>query len=128
LVITAYVVGLPYGPKGVAFAYSLAMVLWIVPHVVWCIHGTVISFMDVVRAVSKPVLSAATAAALVIAFQFLCGRLLAPLPQLLSGGTILFGVYLWMLLFVMGQKTFYMDLIRGLRNRSSATDEALAPA
>jgi O-antigen/teichoic acid export membrane protein len=34
LVITAYVVGLPYGPSGVALAYSSAMTLWLIPHVV----------------------------------------------------------------------------------------------
>jgi hypothetical protein len=43
LVIAAYVIGLPYGPTGVAFAYSAVMTLWLVPHIAWCIHGTMIS-------------------------------------------------------------------------------------
>ena len=36
LVIAAYLIGLPYGPNGVAFAFSAAMTLWLVPHVFWC--------------------------------------------------------------------------------------------
>ena len=43
LVIVSYLIGLPYGPKGVALAYSIAMTLWVVPHVFWCVHGTTIS-------------------------------------------------------------------------------------
>ena len=42
LVITAYAIGLPFGPHGVAFAYSAAMTLWLVPHILWCLHGTTI--------------------------------------------------------------------------------------
>src|SRR4051794_32065010 len=40
LVITAYIVGLPYAANGVALAYSGAMTLWLIPHIVWCLHNT----------------------------------------------------------------------------------------
>jgi O-antigen/teichoic acid export membrane protein len=43
LVIAACLIGLPYGPNGIAFAFSAAMTLWLVPHVVWCLHNTMIS-------------------------------------------------------------------------------------
>ena len=46
LVIAACLIGLPYGPNGIAFAFSAAMTLWLVPHVVWCLHNTVISPWD----------------------------------------------------------------------------------
>ena len=128
LTITAYVLGLSYGPKGVAIAYSTAMVLWVVPHIVWCIHGTVISFKDIVLAVSKPMFSAVAATAVVIPFQLIYGRFLSPLPQLLAGGALLFATYLWTLLYAFGQKDFYLDLLRMLRRRSPASDKALVPA
>ena len=41
--ITSYIIGLPYGPKGVAFAYSAVLTLWLIPRALWCLHGTVIS-------------------------------------------------------------------------------------
>ena len=60
--ITGYVVGLPYGPKGVAFAYSAVLTLCLVPRILWCVHGTVVSLRDILLAVSGPVASAVVAA------------------------------------------------------------------
>ena len=128
IVITGYVIGLPYGPKGVALGYSTAMALWVVPHIVWCVRGTVISFRDILRTLSQPLLSSIVAAAPPFALQFFYGQWLSPLPRLLIGGTIFVSVYLGMLLHVMGQKAFYLDLLRGLISRSSVKDEVLVSA
>src|SRR3984885_2685130 len=115
LVIIGYLIGLPHGPQGVAFAYSLVMTLWVVPHVYWCVHGTMISFRDITLAVGRPLLSGILAAGVSLAAQVYYGPLLAPLPRLILGGTILLGVYVGMLFYVMGQKTIYLDLLRNLR-------------
>jgi len=123
LVIAAYVIGLPYGPTGVAFAYSAAMTLWLVPHIAWCIHGTVISSRDILKVTSQPFLSAIVAAAVAFVAQFFYGQSLSPIPRLLLGGGILLASYLWMLLYVMGQKEFYLDLLRGLMKRSSVGEK-----
>jgi len=128
LVITGYVIGLPYGPKGVAIGYSTAMALWIIPHIVWCIKGTAISFHDVMHTVSRPLVSGTVAAALPFALQFYYGQLLSPLARLIIGSTLFAGIYLWMLLYVQGQKTFYMDLLRALRRRSSDEEKTLSLA
>ena len=128
LVIAGYVMGLPYGPKGVALGYSAAMALWVVPHIAWCVHGTAISFRDVVRTLSRPLVSGLVAGALAFALQFLYGQLLSPLPRLALGGTVFIGAYLGMLLYVMGQKAFYLNLLRGLKGRSSVEEKTLALA
>ena len=75
LVITAYVIGLPYGPNGVAFAYSAAMTVWLVPHVLWCLHGTAVSPRDLFFAISRPLLSAIVAAAVAFGAHFYFGGL-----------------------------------------------------
>src|SRR5205823_14448709 len=54
LVITACVIGMPYGPTGVAFAFSAAMTIWLVPHIVWCLHGTTITPGDLFVAIWRP--------------------------------------------------------------------------
>src|SRR5512140_2258881 len=46
LVIGAYIVGLPYGPRGVAFGYSAMMVLLIVPVIAWSKIDTPITTRD----------------------------------------------------------------------------------
>jgi PST family polysaccharide transporter len=128
LVIAAYVIGLPFGLTGVASAYSAVMTLWLVPHIAWCIHGTMISQRDIFTASSQPFLSAIVAGVFAFTVQFFFGHLLSPFLRLLLGGGTLFFSYLWMLLYVMGQKTFYLDLLRGLRKRSSgeAGEESIA--
>jgi len=128
LVIIGYLIGLPHGPQGVAFAYSLVMTLWVVPHVYWCVHGTMISFRDITLAVGRPLLSGILAAGVSLAAQVYYGPLLAPLPRLILGGTILLGVYVGMLFYVMGQKTIYLDLLRNLRRRPTVEEKALVSA
>ena len=128
LVICGYVMGLPYGPKGVAFGYSAVMALWAVPLIMWGIHGTVVSFRDIVLAASRPLVSGIVASALAFGVQFLCGPSLSPLPRLILGAIVLLGAYAGMLLYVMGQKAFYLNLVRGLAGRPSLQDKALVSA
>ena len=126
LVIAAYLVGLPYGPSGVALAYSAAMTLWVIPHIAWCVHGTTISLRDILRIVSRPFLSSIVAAAFAFGLQLYFGQLLSAFPRLVLGIGVMLVSYLWMLLYVMKQKAFYLDLLRGLR-RGSSVDEKEAP-
>jgi O-antigen/teichoic acid export membrane protein len=112
LVIGAYIIGLPYGPRGVAFCYSVAMSLWLVPHVVWCLHGTMISKLDLFLAAGRPLLSSIVAAAITVGMQIFIGELQEPFVRLLLGGIVMISVYLWFLLFVLGQKLLYVDLIK----------------
>ena len=114
LVMASYVVGLPYGPKGVALGYSTIMALWVIPHIAWCVHGTVISLTDIMRAISRPLVSALVAAALAAGVIMSCPESFSHVDRLLFGVPVLLGVYLGMLLYVMGQWAFYMDLVRGL--------------
>jgi PST family polysaccharide transporter len=114
LVIASYFVGLPYGPKGVALAYSSVMTLWMIPHLAWCVYGTGISLKDILLAVSRPLLSAMVAAALAGGIVSSWFGTSSPLARLLLGLSILFLVFVGMLFYVMGQKTFYVDLVRTL--------------
>jgi O-antigen/teichoic acid export membrane protein len=125
LVIVAYVIGLPYGPKGVAVAYSAVMTLWLVPHIMWCIHGTTVLLRDVLMAVYRPMLSGIVAGVIGFAVQFFCSEIFSPILRLLLGVCAMVGSYLLVLLYVAGQKSFYMDLLRGLRRRSLVEEKEL---
>jgi len=126
LVIAGYVLGLPYGPKGVALGYSAVLTLWVIPHIAWCVHDTAISVRDILLAVSRPLISGVVAAASAFGLQFAYGQMISPLPRLLLGITILFGVYAAMLLYIMGQKTVYLSLLQGFRKRTPIEEDALA--
>ena len=118
IMITGYVIGLPYGPKGVAFAYSAVMMLWVIPHILWCVHGTAISLRDILLAVSRPLAAGTLAGALAFAVRLICGEFASPLSRLVLESSVLLATFFGTLLFVAGQKSLYIDLVRGLKRPS----------
>jgi O-antigen/teichoic acid export membrane protein len=121
LMITGYALGLPYGPRGVAFAYSAVMMLWLVPHVVWCVHGTPISFADIPLRRAGRWRSAIVAGGCAFGTRVFCGPLLSPGLGLALEIGVLFTVFAGILLIVTGQKSLYLDLLRGLRSAPAAS-------
>jgi O-antigen/teichoic acid export membrane protein len=115
IMITGCMIGLRYGPRGVAFAYSAVMMLWVIPHILWCIHGTVISFRDIFVAVSRPLASVALAGTVAFGVRLICGPFLPPLPRLLLESSVLLIMFYGALLSAGEQKSLYVDLFRGLR-------------
>ena len=114
LVILGCVAGLRYGPVGVAVGYSSVLALWCIPHIAWAVHGTVVSLKDVLHAASRPLLAGCTGAAAASVLQLLYVDHLPALLRLILGVSILGSVYVSMLLFVLKQKDFYWELIRGM--------------
>ena len=119
VMITAYAVALPYGPKAVAFAYSAALMLWVIPHIWLCVHGTVISVRDILLAVSRPLATGILAGGFAFGVRLIGGPLVSPLPRLVLESSVLLITFFGMLLFVAGQKSLYLDLLRGLRGVKS---------
>lgn len=126
--IAGYFVGLPYGPKGVACAYSALMLLWIFPAIAWAVHGTGITFWDVLLTVRWPLASGTVAAVIAFGARSLYGRLLPTLPRLVLEVVVMVAVYLAVLFFASGQKSFYLDLLRGLKGSSSVKEKELVSA
>jgi O-antigen/teichoic acid export membrane protein len=118
VMITGFLIGLPYGPRGVAFAYSAVMTLWVIPHVSWCVHGTAISLPDILLAVSRPMFAGVLAGGLAFGIQ-LCTQFVPPLPRLVTESSIFFVTFFAVLLFAAGQRSLYLDLLRGLRGPSA---------
>jgi O-antigen/teichoic acid export membrane protein len=126
--ITGYVIGLPYGPTGVALAYSAVMTLWVVPFIAWAVRGTLISVWDILLALSRPLGSSIVAGALGFGVRFLYGPMLSPTPRLILEGAVLLVVYAGVLLLAAGQKSVYMDILRGLKGPSAAEEKSMASA
>lgn len=120
LIIAGYVLGLSHGPKGVAFAYSAVMLLWVIPHIAWCIHGTPISLWDVLVTVSRPVAASLVAGMLAFGFRSVYGHLLPSVPRLALESAILLVSFLSLLFFFGGQKSLYLDLLRGIKKDFTA--------
>jgi PST family polysaccharide transporter len=119
VVITGFVTGLSYGPIGVALGYAIAMTLWLIPHILWCFHRTVVTTTDVLTAIGRPLFAALVGAMAAFGSVWWFGESLSPLGRLMLGSGVLLLVYAWVLLYVMAQKGVYMDLVRALLWRSS---------
>jgi O-antigen/teichoic acid export membrane protein len=115
LVIASYLIGLPYGPPGVALAFSVAMTLWVAPHIIWCLRGTVVSVRDLLSVITRPLLAGIVAAALTLLLQSICGQFQSHLLLLACAGGVMFILYASILLFVLGQKDFYLDLLKNFK-------------
>jgi PST family polysaccharide transporter len=118
--IASIFVGLPYGPNGVAAAYSTVMMLWIAPHLFWCFKGTVVSVSDVLKAASRPLLAVVPAGA----FGWLVHAAILDWPhpwtRLIVTASVFSLIYLTIMSFVLGQKELYLGLFRSL----SGTEQA----
>jgi PST family polysaccharide transporter len=127
-IIAGYVMGLQYGPKGVAFAYSAVMTLWVIPFIAWCVHGTVVSLRDILVTVARPLASGVLAGVLAFGVRLLCGHFLSSLPRLVVEASVLLIAFYGLLLFVAGQKSFYLDLVKGLKGTQSVAEEIAVSA
>ena len=119
LLIVAITLGLPYGPTGVAVAYSTAMVLWVLPAIAWAVRDTVLSSRDIIWTATQPLIASAVASAVALAARSLCGDLLTVLPRLVLESTVFLLTFSGVILFVMGQKSHYMDLLRMSKGSSA---------
>jgi len=122
IMIAGCAMGLPYGPKGVAFAYSAVMILCLIPRIMWSVHSTAISLQDVLLTVSRPLASGILAGGLAFGVRLICGELISPLARLVLEGSVLLVAFYVVLLLATGQKSLYLDLLRGLK-RPPAIEE-----
>jgi O-antigen/teichoic acid export membrane protein len=128
IMIVGDVLGLRYGPRGVAFAYSAVMLLWVAPLIAWSVHGTVISFRDILRAVGRPLAASMLAGGLGFGARLACGHSLSPLPRLVLECSVLLLTFAGMLVFGTGQKSLYLDLLRGLKRAPAVKEKSMASA
>jgi len=112
IVILGYVIGLRHGPEGVALGYSTAMMVVVIPSVLWAKHGTLITGVDILRATLRPFVCVIAGVVAVWAASQMLGHIGPVFLRLVVSNIILFGVYVLCLLFVMGQKERYFQLVR----------------
>ena len=115
VVIAAYLLGIPYGPTGVAAAFSCAMVLWMIPHTLWCLHGTPVTAQDIAGAVKEIILAGIAAAVAAALAHRLVADFSSPYLRLALAGSALFAAYAAILLIVLKRKDYYFDVVQGLR-------------
>ncbi len=113
--ILSFLIGLPWGPVGVATAYATANLLWFLPCMKFAIEGTSVTLPDMLRAVRIPFLASLPGLAWVMAVRALLGDslpLLAWLPLAVGGMIAIYGFFL---ASVFGKKDELLDMLGQLR-------------
>jgi O-antigen/teichoic acid export membrane protein len=118
VVVLGILAGLHRGPAGVAVGYSAAMVLLFVPVVGWAIYRTGITARDYLSAIKRPLISGVLGGATGWLVKISFHTAWPPLAMLVFGLALSFAMYAWVLLFVMGQKTVFYDLMSHLFHRN----------
>jgi len=126
VMIAGCLVGVPYGPIGVAVAFSTMMMASVLPMMIWATRDTPISVSDILRVAGRPLLSGCVAAGVAFGAHYVYADRLPPLPRLIVGVALLMSVYLGMLFYVLGQKAFYFDTLRGFRSASRDKEAMVA--
>jgi O-antigen/teichoic acid export membrane protein len=112
LILVACIVGVPHGAPGIAAACSIALSLWLVPCLAWCVHGTPARLSDLLHATCGPLLASIVASA--VAFVTVTDLSQPPL-RLLLGGVLMCCGYLAIMCFIFRQRDFYLGLLKDLR-------------
>ncbi len=93
------------------------MVVWLPPHVVWCVHGTPVSTSDILRALGRPLLAATVATALAYLVVTYVGPTQSPTLNLLMACSVMAVAY--SCLMIATGKQLYHDLLTSMRDRSA---------
>lgn len=118
-VIVGALLGLNFGPTGVALAFSTMMTLLIVPLIAWTRAGTTMKGSAIWAAVKSPLAAGLIAAVAGFGIRMVMWKSVPSLLLLVVGAALVFVMYFLVLMFGMGQKPIYVDLFKQLtRSRS----------
>lgn len=121
IVAIGYSAGLPYGARGVAAGFSIAMALWTIPHLIWCTRETTLSAWKLLRVARTPAIASLIAAPFSLgAHAAMSGA--PPLPRLLVEGIVLSLIYVGAVLWGREDRTFFIGLVRSLLGGRSEID------
>jgi O-antigen/teichoic acid export membrane protein len=112
VVIVGYLIGIRYGPQGVAAGYSIAMVVLIVPVVLWAKCDLPITNMDILQTLKPPIVSALVGAAATLLLAVPMDHLHPVFLRLVIESAIFYGIFVVMLLFVMKERVMYFNILR----------------
>lgn len=118
LMITGVLIGLPYGARGVAIAYSTVMVLKVIPVTIWALRGTGVGVGEFFGALVNPLAASVVAAGIAFGVHAMFPAAWSPVLRLALDIGSFGAAYVAALLLIAGEKALYLDLFRAARAAS----------
>ena len=117
--IAGALLGVRFGPRGVALGLSTMMTILVVPVIVWARAGTTMTGRHIWEAIRCPLLAGAVAATVSIAVRLGLGTTASTLAHVALGSILIYVVYFFVLLVTLKQADLYRGLVRHAVRRSA---------
>jgi O-antigen/teichoic acid export membrane protein len=117
LVVASFLIGVPFGVRGVALAYSIALCLVLVPSQWFITKDTPITMGDVFQTWVPPFFAAILAAIASLLISKLAMAGLSQWISALTSASVFGGVYLLVLLVGFGKWSFFLRILRELKRK-----------
>lgn len=125
-VILGILAGLRHGPAGVALGYSAGVCLSALPVILLCRRASGIPLRELREVVERPLLAGLVAATCGLGLKIILQGVLPPALTLITELSVTLGLYAWVLLMVLGQRDFLMDILKATFQKS-IPNESTAP-
>jgi PST family polysaccharide transporter len=110
--VVACFVGVSHGAAGLALACSIALLVWLVPHLAWSVYHTPVDLWSLLHILGRAFV--AGIAASLLAYAAVHG-VSGSLARIALGGILTCGIYCAIDWFVFRRGSFYMGLARDLK-------------
>jgi len=112
VMILAFAVGLPYGPEGVAIAYSVTSLILAVPLCYYAVRGTSVRVSDMLLALKFPVIAGGAAGIVGVLLEANIPDGASASVRAIGGTFAVVCVYAFVLLIALRQWPVYRDLLQ----------------
>ena len=112
LVALVVFIALPYGPVGVATAYSTAMVIKVIPVTAWALRGTGVRLGEIAAGLFRPLAASAGAAVFALAMYPVYGSVQLSQLRLLLELSLFFALYAPTIYLIAGRGGIFEGLLR----------------
>jgi len=113
-IVVSFLIGLPFGAKGVALSYSICIVLWTWPGLYFATRLTPVTSVNVLFS-ALPAFGGALIGGITLTFAKFYATANFPIwSTLLIGFVLMSIVYILLVIFLFRQKSFYFSLCQDL--------------
>ena len=112
LMVLSFFIGLPYGPSMVALCYSISVVLWTFPNLLFSTRHTPVNVKDVVKAVIPAFAGGILAGAVAFGFKLWAKLFLSNALSLLVSFLAMVLIYILCVFWLFDRKDFYFSVLR----------------
>jgi O-antigen/teichoic acid export membrane protein len=117
LTVVSFFIGLPYGARGVALCYAVAMLLQVYPCMYYATRGLEITTSDLFSAIAQSLVAALIAGLATIGIKFALNPILPVWGIAIACTLVMAGLYVAIVFYLFGKKSFYLSFLREFKQR-----------